>query len=369
MKALGKFSRSQVKALSLARAVMRIAYCVLHQRMRRPVHVGGNSEPPAHPLHLAPLREEKQSGVWSGGQGVNNLRRNVLGDWTIGKLGFIFLAFWFSMFPPLCGISLCSTCWAGPYFRDSGLVDIPTGKVVEHGAFNVGTYFAFRSDDELPRDEAAIRFDFGLFDRVEIGLTTARLNQISYLSGNLKVLLFREADTVPSVAIGIENVGDRIGIESGLDDLTRYERKSTFLAISKTFNLPRIHQIAGHIGIGNHRFVEELGISKTLNGVFFGISKDFQPAFARGDLTFSIEVDGRGVNTGVRHTANSGLQVYIGAEVLNAPATEGKEIRYLVGVAWTNRALMKRIEEAKRLAKRAALIANKAKQAAEEDKE
>ena len=92
-------------------------------------------------------------------------------------------------------------------------------------------------------------------------------------------------------------------------------------------------------------------MSKILHGVFFGISKDFHPTFARGGLTVSVEVDGRGINTGLRHTADSGLQVYVAAEALNAPATDGKEIRYLAGVAWTNRALMKRVEEAKRLAK------------------
>ena len=259
--------------------------------------------------------------------------------------------------------------WAAPYFRESGLVDIPIGKVIEHGIFNIGTYAAFRNADKLPRDEAALRLDFGLFDRVEIGLTSVRYNQEGYLSGNLKVLLFREADTVPNVAIGIENVGAPITIESGLNDLTRYKRRSLFLAVSKEFNLPRVHQISGHIGIGNRRFVEDIGMGQVLNGVFLGVSKDFQPAFARGNVAFSIEVDGRGVNAGVRHTSDSGLQVYIGAEALNAPATAGKEIRYVAGVAWTNRPLMKRIEEAKKLAKQAGLIANEAKRIAEEEKE
>ena len=256
-----------------------------------------------------------------------------------------------------------STCWAGPYFRESGLVDIPTGKVVEHGIFNIGTYFAFRSEDTIPRDETATQLDFGLFDRVEIGLTSAHLNQQSYLSGNLKVLLFRESGAVPNVAIGVENLGNTI--EHGLNDLVRYKRRSTFLAISKVFNLPRIHLISGHIGIGDHRFVGNLGMGKRLNGVFFGISKHFQPAIARGDLIFSIEVDGRGVNTGLSHTANSGLQVNLGVEALNALARDGEEIRYLAGVAWTNRSLMKQTEETKRLTEQAVKIANQAKRKAE----
>ncbi len=264
-----------------------------------------------------------------------------------------------------CVTILCSPrLWAAPYYRASGLVDIPTGKVIEHGVFNLGTYFGFRNASELPRDEVALQLDFGLFDRVEIGLTNVRHNQRSFLLGNLKVLLLRETGVVPNVAVGLENIGD--SVESELKDMERYERKSAFLAVSKQFTLPRIHHITGHIGIGNRRFVEDIGISQVLNGAFLGISKDFHPAFARGSLTFSVEVDGRGVNTGLRHIADSGLQVYLAAEALNASATNGKEIRYLAGVAWTNRALMKRIEEAKRLAKQAGRLASQAKKATQE---
>ena len=260
----------------------------------------------------------------------------------------------------LCITMFCSPrLWAAPYCRDSGLVDIPTGRVIEHGIFNLGTYFGFRNAGELPRDEAALQLDFGLFDRVEIGLTSVRHYQQSFLLGNLKVLLLREAGIAPNIAVGLENIGD--SIEDGLNDIERYERKSAFLAISKQFSLPSVHHITGHIGIGNHRFVEDIGMSKVLNGVFFGISKDFHPGFARGSLTFSVEVDGRGVNTGLRHTADSGLQVYFAAEALNAPAIDDREIRYLAGVSWTNRALIKRIEEAKRLAKQAGRLASQAK--------
>ena len=272
------------------------------------------------------------------------------------------------LIPLFCITMFCSSqLWAAPYCRDSGLVDIPTGKVIEHGIFNLGTYFAFRNESKLPRDEAALQLDFGLFDRVEIGLTSVRHNQQSFLLGNFKVLLLREAGIVPNVAVGVENIGD--SIKGGLNDTERYERQSAFLAVSKQFTLPSIHHITGHIGIGNRRFVEDIGMSKVLNGVFFGISKDFHPAFARGSLTFSLEVDGRGVNTGFRHTAASGLQIYVAAEALNAPAIDGREIRYLAGISWTNRALMKQIEDAKRLAKQAGRLASQAKKTAgEEDK-
>ena len=259
--------------------------------------------------------------------------------------------------------SLCSPPLATPYFRDSGLMDIPTGAVIEHGSFDVGTNFAFRNKIRFPREEAAIRLDFGLFDRVEVGITGVRFNQESFLMANLKALLFRETGIAPNVAVGVQNIGDKVKQESS--DPRRYKRKSAFLAISKTFNLPRVHRISGHIGVGNNRFSEDRGIGKALNGIFLGISKSFQPSFAKGELRLSLETDGRGVNVGVRHSANSGLQVYFGTEALDAPATDGKEIRYVTGISWSNRAIMRRVTETKRLAKRAAQLATEARIAVE----
>ena len=257
--------------------------------------------------------------------------------------------------------SLCLPPAVTPYFGDCGLMNIPTGAAIEHGIIDVGTNFAFLNEHGLPREEAAIRLNVGLFDRVEVGMSSVRLNQTSFLLANLKVLLFREAGKVPNVAIGVENIGDEIN--QNLIHTKRYERKSAFLAISKIFNLPRVHQISGHVGIGNNRFSDELGIGKVLNGVFLGISKDLQPSFAKGELTVSLETDGRGVNVGMRHVADSGLQVYVGAEALDGQATDERQIRYVAGVSWSNRAIMKQIEETKRLAKQAARLATEAKTA------
>lgn len=268
---------------------------------------------------------------------------------------------------PIVLFSLCSPPLATPYFRDSGLMDIPTGAVIEHGIIDVGTNFAFLHRTGIPREEAVIRLNFGIFDRVEFGMAGVQLNQKSFLMANLKVLLFREAGKVPNVAVGVENIGDKI--KQGLIDPMQYKRKSTFLAVSKTFNLPRVHQILGHIGIGNNRFSEDRGIGKVLNGVFLGISKDFRPRFAKGELTLCLETDGRGINAGVRHRGNTGLQIHLGAEALDAPVSDEKEIRYVIGVSWSNREIMRQITEAKRLAKQAGRLATEAKSAVKTGKE
>ena len=64
----------------------------------------------------------------------------------------------------------------GEVFTGSGLVDIPTGRVLQHGIFEAGTYLGFqqrmvdRSTTNFG-DAVAVRLNFGLFDRVEVGLT------------------------------------------------------------------------------------------------------------------------------------------------------------------------------------------------------
>lgn len=256
----------------------------------------------------------------------------------------------------------------GEIFTKSGLVDIPTGNVLKHGIFGVGTYIAFQhpSENTHPTNEnnflgdaVAVRFNFGLLDRVEIGLTHLwneyGSEPSSERTGNLKIQLLREQEVgaIPSVAIGIEDVGNKfLPWDSEAEE---GEIPSAFLAISKTFNLPRIHQFAGHIGMGTQRFAPEEGPI----GLFVGLSKEFQPAVARGDITTSLEFDGVGVNAGLRYITPSGLQVALGAETLNNP----DELNYLVVVSWSNEQMLEQIKETRRLAKRATELVVEAKRA------
>lgn len=253
-------------------------------------------------------------------------------------------------------------------FTESGLVDIPTGNVLKHSILGAGTYIAFQHPSENTSqtnensdlgDAVAVRLNFGLLDRVEIGLTHVwneyGSEPSTKRSGNLKVQLLREQEVgaIPSVAIGIENIGNKFlpwNSEAEAD-----ETPSAFLAISKTFNLPRIHQFSGHIGMGTQRFaLEESPI-----GLFVGLSKEFQPAFARGNITTSLEFDGTGVNAGMRYITPSGLQVALGAETLNNP----DELNYLVVVSWSNEQMLEQIKETRRLATRATELVVEAKRA------
>jgi len=241
---------------------------------------------------------------------------------------------------------------AAPYFHDPDLVDIPSGKALEHGIFTVGTFMAFRIEEGFPREETAVKLDFGLFNRLEISIITLKLEQ-SFLLSNFKLQLLKEVDMLPNVAIGIENIGDEV-TES------RYASVSQYIAISKNFNIPFIHLITGHIGIGRKRYVEEKSIGRYLHGAFGGISKEFQPRLIDGNVSLSVELDGRDINVGVRYLLNSGLLLDVAFGAVNAPLSEEKDIRFLAGVSFTNQMMLRKIQEASQLAKQAGKRASEA---------
>ncbi len=246
----------------------------------------------------------------------------------------------------------------GEIFTETGLMDIPTGKVLKHGIFDAGVYAPFQNSSHFSRDAVGFRANFGMFDRVEVGLSHLLPQDNTaprYALVHLKAQLLTEAGMIPDVAVGIDNLGDTVSqTDTAFTKGWRtYQSQSAFLVISKTFNLPRIPLMSGHIGIGNHRFAfDEQPI-----GVFGGVSTTFQPAFARGDIAFSLAFDGAGVNAGVRYTADTGFQIAFGSETLNRP----DELRYIFAISWTNAQLMEQIAGAKRLARQAAKLASQAK--------
>ncbi len=257
----------------------------------------------------------------------------------------------------------------GEVLTESGLVDVPTGRVLQHGIFEAGTYLSFpqkttnRSTANLG-DAVAVRLNFGLFDRLEVGLTHLwdedDPDSTLARTANLKFLLLKEGESgaVPGVAIGIEALGNTFFFSDS--EVESDEMPSAFLAVSKTFNLPRVHLFSLHIGIGTQHFAFE----ESPIGIFAGLSKEFYPAFARGDIKTSLEFDGAGVNAGMRYTTSSGLQVALGAETLNKP----DELRYLAVVSWTNEKLLEQIKETRRLVTQATKLVIEAKRAISEEK-
>jgi len=237
---------------------------------------------------------------------------------------------------------------AAPFFRGTSLMNIPTAYVPEQGIFNVGTHLAIYDQE---RDELAVRLDFGIFNFVELGLTHLKLEDQNFVMGNLKLLLIRESGMSPAVSIGVDNFGEKIR-----DGSESYKR-SIYGVLSKQFNLPLIHIISGHLGIGNRRYVSEDSPGKYLRGVFVGLGKDMQVSSLNSRLRLMFEVDGRDFNLGTRYMMHSGLSLNFAVSQLSS-APDG--LRYYIGINFTNEPVMNDIDQAAKQALKAVKIVNEA---------
>ena len=222
-------------------------------------------------------------------------------------------------------------------------VKIPIADIIEHGIFEAGTSFLFGRDNDFSRRETILDLDFGLFNWIEIGINHQRNPRIgdgSALLGHLKLQLLKEQDLLPHLSIGVKD----------LNNIKKH--RSMFFSFSKTLNLPKIHIVGVHFGIGNDRYGTE-----SSTGFFGGLEKEFSPKIAKGDLSFILQFDRRGVSGSLLHTADTGLQTTVGAELLD----NGDQMRFLAKIAFTNKSLVKRIEETQRLAKQAARLVSQEK--------
>ena len=231
------------------------------------------------------------------------------------------------------------------YFRDTGLLDIPTAYVMDNAIFNVGINTAIQ---DKKRREFNFGIDFGLLNFAELGFAGIKRDDKDYLMCNAKVLLARESGVLPEFAVGTDNLGEK---------LKDYDL-SFYAVISKQFNLPFIHIIGGHLGVGNKRYIYDESIGKYLHGVFLGLSKELVLTSRNIRLLLMGEVKGNNVNAGLKYTMNSGLIVNFAAEGLNSKAMD---MTYHVGIGFTNAQMMKDIAQSIELAKQAVRIANEAR--------
>ena len=234
---------------------------------------------------------------------------------------------------------------AAPYFRGTGLMNIPTAYVKSEGIFDLGMHL---SAVDQRRDELAIRMDFGIFNFVELGLMELKTEDSDYILGNLKILLFRESGSAPALSIGVDNFGEKVKNES-----ESYER-SAYGVMSKRFNLPVVHIIGGHLGIGNRRYIAKTSIGKYLHGVFMGLSKDFYLSFLNSRLRLMCELDGRDLNVGLHYAMSSGLSVSFAVGEL---VSSSEDIKYYLGLSFTNEPVIDDINQlSKQIIKAVTLI-------------
>ncbi len=242
-------------------------------------------------------------------------------------------------------IFISSISSAAPYFRVSSLMNIPTAYTLPEGIFNTGIHIAIQDQE---RKELGLKAYLGLFNFTEIGLMKVSREDNDYIIGNLKLLIFRESGINPAISIGVDNFGEK---KAG------YYQRSIYGVISKQFNLPFLHFINGHLGIGNNRYSDETSIGKYLHGVFFGLDKKFQLPYLNSQLHIMGELDGRTVNVGLQYLMDSGLSLALAAGDL---ASEAEGVEYYFALNFTNENMMKKINQSAELAKRAVKIANDA---------
>ena len=72
---------------------------------------------------------------------------------------------------------------ASPYFRVTGMINIPAAYVAQQGIFDAGFHTAIC---DQKRDELAIRLDFGIFNFAELGFLGLKKGDSDYLIGNAK---------------------------------------------------------------------------------------------------------------------------------------------------------------------------------------
>ncbi len=89
-----------------------------------------------------------------------------------------------------------------------------------------------------------------------------------------------------------------------------------------------------------------------------GLSKELYLSFLDSQLYLMCEVDGRDLNAGLRYTMDSGLSVSVATGQLSS---DSKDIKYYLGIGFTNASIMEKIDQSLELAKQAVRIANEAR--------
>lgn len=245
---------------------------------------------------------------------------------------------------------IASFSLAEPYYRVSGLINIPDGYVLPQGIFNAGVHTTIQ---DQKRDEFGFKIYFGMLNLAEFGLMEIQREDENYILGNAKILFIRESDLSPGVSIGVDNVGEKVQDES-----ESYQR-SFYGVISKKFNLPFIHFVSGHLGVGNHRYSTKTSPGKYLHGVFLGLDKKIQISFLNSHLHFMGELDGVSLNFGLQYLMDTGLSIALAAGNLTSDVDN---MKFHFSVNFTNENIMKRVDQSIELAKRAVKIANESRE-------
>lgn len=191
-------------------------------------------------------------------------------------------------------------------FTTPGGIKVPDGYVLSDKMSDL-SYVSYMSSEIGKEYEHnfAVCANLGLFDKLQVGFVGTSVN-VYY--ANVKFQAIRETESLPAIAIGIDNLFSKVDDfrnkdgESASDydftDPEDYTKNSLYFVMSKTAllrGLPFVPflETTMNVGMGKRRFEGNIDLSKQLQGAFIGLN--FKPS---AKFTIYTEMDGYNINTG-----------------------------------------------------------------------
>ena len=228
--------------------------------------------------------------------------------------------------------ALASTAWAGPAFRAGDLVHIPTAETLQAGRFLATVEGAYTLEDSFHRERTGLTVDVGLTSWLQGGLswTEPTEEESSRLLWDVRLRVVEEVAGRPGLAIAVGGLGEGKG-----------SRTAGFV-LSKELNLPHAGFFSIHAGI---RQSLDPTVVDDETDPFGGLEKWWR----NRKLRVSAEWDG--------DTVNAGALIRLGGGVRIGIAVEPDTPRLLFALSLGNGEVLDAIDDAVRLAMRAARLA------------
>lgn len=199
-------------------------------------------------------------------------------------------------------------------FQTLGMLRTPDAYVLPHKAaeFMVAGYYLDIAAPQVAEFKGFMPYAMlgaGILDRLEIGaFVGSKVNDepmIYFLNAKVKIL--EETNTIPQIAIGMDNIlssqkyHDGRNLNPGDDfythpDKTDYENYSVYGVVSKQAYFLGMPWML-NLGMGSNRFAGQVKRSRILQSSF--VSAEFSPV---KNLAIQGEFDGADVNLGLRYS-------------------------------------------------------------------
>jgi hypothetical protein len=210
--------------------------------------------------------------------------------------------------------------WATP-FSQSSMIDMPSAYILPHTRLQASANLYL----PLPNgaNEEPVVY-VGLFNKGEVGLSLPLIQSVDNYNAaqnfvriylHAKYQVFPESRMLPAMAVGALNLGvdgDMVHVGTFLADgvgyVKDYQANSLYFVCSKQVLIrpvyDRLIYCDLHLGMGNRRFVGEMGVTRTLNGLFAGLD-----VYLNDKLNIMFEENGHDINMGAQYLIGDNLAV------------------------------------------------------------